>query len=168
MIARAVLHVDVNSAAIASNVAASSTAAMHTCQWRTHELCVLFPCYAGGYSKPGFPGVIICEGATDDVGEYVARIRALQWQAMQIRHEEEVRCLDCKTSAAAANGNLTGASSAGDAVSRGCLRGASMPCRGFTQRFSELPETGLSELGQHCKDAGLEHIFQSALKLSGK
>jgi hypothetical protein len=85
---------------------------------------------------------------------------------MQIRHEEEIRCMDCNQAAAAAAAcQLTGS---GDADSRGCRGNASVPCRGFTQRFAELSETGLSELGQYCKDAGLEHIFLSALKLPGK
>jgi hypothetical protein len=119
-------------------------------------------CCAGGYSKPGFPGVIICEGAEDDVREYVARIRALQWQAMQVRHEEAVRCLSCKQFVGAdANDGLTDAG-----VVSVCASG--VPVRGFEQRFAELPETGLSELGQYCKDAGLEHLFLSALKLPGK
>jgi hypothetical protein len=83
---------------------------------------------------------------------------------MQIRHEQDVKCLKCKTSAAA-GGSVIGAESAD---SREALSGGSVPSRGFTQRFAELPETGLSELGQYCKDAGLELVFLSALKLPGK
>lgn len=96
--------------------------------------------------------------------EYVARIRALQWQAMQVRYEEAVTCSSCKQAAATANGSLGGA----DATSRTSVVGLGVPQRGFLQRFAELPETGLSELGQYCKDAGLEHLFLCTLKLSGK
>lgn len=41
---------------------------------------------AGG-CKPGFPGVVVVEGAEDDVREFVARVRSMPWQAMQVgRH----------------------------------------------------------------------------------
>lgn len=132
-------------------------------------------CCAGGYSKPGFPGVIVCEGAEDDVREYVARIRALQWQAMQVRHEEAVLCLSCKQAAAAdaadaadAAENATAQSGAAVDSRRAGACGRTASLSGFVQRFAELPETGLSELGQLCKDVGLEHLFLSALKLPGK
>lgn len=45
----------------------------------------------GGFSKPGFPGVIIAEGAADDVDEYIGRLRALRWQAMSVREQELVQ-----------------------------------------------------------------------------
>lgn len=38
---------------------------------------------AGG-CKPGFPGVVVVEGAEDDAREFVARVRSLPWQAMQV------------------------------------------------------------------------------------
>mmetsp|Transcript_511 Transcript_511/g.1524 ORF Transcript_511/g.1524 Transcript_511/m.1524 type:complete len:411 (+) Transcript_511:246-1478(+) len=45
--------------------------------------------HLGGYSKPGFPGVIVCEGLHSDVQEYLSRLRALKWQAMAVRGMEE-------------------------------------------------------------------------------
>ena len=42
----------------------------------------------GGYSKPGFPGIIICEGLEEDVQEYTARLRSLKWSAMAVRADE--------------------------------------------------------------------------------
>jgi hypothetical protein len=110
------------------------------------------------------------------VREYVARIRALQWQAMQVRTEEIVPCLSCKqclqaTAADTLQHAATGGTCDGDLTGAGADATASntgVPDRGFKLRFAELPETGLSELGQYCKEAGVEHLFLSALKLSGK
>ena len=42
----------------------------------------------GGYSKPGFPGIIVCEGLEEDVTEYTARLRSLKWSAMAVRADE--------------------------------------------------------------------------------
>jgi hypothetical protein len=36
----------------------------------------------------------------------------------------------------------------------------------FRGQFSELPESGLSELGAACRAAGLEGLFLAALKIS--
>jgi len=41
-----------------------------------------------GYSRPGYPGAILIEGEEDDVDEFVARIKELRWQALQVRGEE--------------------------------------------------------------------------------
>ncbi len=40
-----------------------------------------------GLSKPGYPGVIVVEGAEDQVDEFVHRIKQLQWKALQVRSE---------------------------------------------------------------------------------
>mmetsp|Transcript_5662 Transcript_5662/g.15859 ORF Transcript_5662/g.15859 Transcript_5662/m.15859 type:complete len:85 (-) Transcript_5662:698-952(-) len=45
----------------------------HIVEW-AHELRL------GGFSKPGFPGVVIVEGAEEDAAEYVARLKQLRWQ----------------------------------------------------------------------------------------
>ncbi|KAL6750204.1 hypothetical protein V8C86DRAFT_878697 [Haematococcus lacustris] len=42
----------------------------------------------GGACKPGFPGVILVEGFEQDVEEFTAGIRAMRWQAMQVRGRE--------------------------------------------------------------------------------
>jgi hypothetical protein len=38
--------------------------------------------------------------------------------------------------------------------------------RAFTGKFTELPESGLSQLGLECKAAGMEDLFLAALKLT--
>jgi hypothetical protein len=52
----------------------------------------------GGFSKPGFPGVVAVEGEADAVQDYLAQVRELRWQAMEVRWEAEraeddARCL---------------------------------------------------------------------------
>ncbi|RHZ86230.1 hypothetical protein Glove_53g10 [Diversispora epigaea] len=51
------------------------------CQW-AEELEIW------GYSKPGYPGIIIAEGLYDNVQEYVSRLKNLRWQAITVRSEE--------------------------------------------------------------------------------
>lgn len=98
-----------------------------------------------GFSKPGAPGVVLIEGRAGDVREHIARVRSLQWQAMQVRAEELVPCAACarqpSTAAAAAAGRRLAP-------------------------IVELDEVGgLSVMGQACKVAGLEHLLRAALKL---
>lgn len=109
--------------------------------------------HCGGFSKPGFPGVVVVEGLVGDVREYLARVRALQWQAMQVRAERLVECTACKASTSSS-------------AQEGGAKAQQQPCRAFLpQQFAELPESGMSELGQACKAAGLEDLFLAALKL---
>lgn len=51
----------------------------------SRELCL------GGYSRPGYPGAIFVEGEIANVDEFVRRMKALKWQALQVRAEEVVR-----------------------------------------------------------------------------
>lgn len=43
-----------------------------------------------GFAKVGYPGVIYCEGIKDQVEEFVAKIRAMQWLALRLRFIEPV------------------------------------------------------------------------------
>mmetsp|Transcript_1878 Transcript_1878/g.4178 ORF Transcript_1878/g.4178 Transcript_1878/m.4178 type:complete len:332 (-) Transcript_1878:343-1338(-) len=106
----------------------------------------------GGYSKPGFPGIIVVEGPRADVEEYVGRIRSLSWQAMQVRGEEVE---EGSLGAADAETREPGAGRQG-------FRG-----RRFVGSFQELPEEGgMSALGQICREVGLEDLFLTGLKIS--
>ena len=42
----------------------------------------------GGFSKPGFPGVVVVSGQEDACAHYVEALRELRWQAMDVRWEE--------------------------------------------------------------------------------
>jgi len=41
-----------------------------------------------GFSRPGYPGAVFVEGLEGDVDEFVKRMKALRWQALQVRAEE--------------------------------------------------------------------------------
>ncbi|GMH36126.1 hypothetical protein BSKO_03994 [Bryopsis sp. KO-2023] len=111
----------------------STTKRRHIMEW-SRELGLR------GYSKPGYPGVIVCEGYEENVADYVNRLRALRWAAMAVRAEERVEIED--------GGDLEG-------------------CWNFKQPgFFELGEGGMSELANRCRDAGLEDVFLTALKIS--
>ncbi|PSK33518.1 hypothetical protein B9Z65_7405 [Elsinoe australis] len=44
--------------------------------------------HLSGFSRPGYPGAIVVEGDKDNVDEFETRIKALRWQALQVRGEE--------------------------------------------------------------------------------
>lgn len=90
----------------------------------------------GGFSKPGYPGIIVIEGRAEDCEAYVSRLKRLTWKAMSVRVAEE-----------------------DDAVvsERGGLR--RLPAA-----FEELPENGLGIMGEALREAGLEHMLEAALK----
>jgi hypothetical protein len=80
-------------------------------------------------------------GEEADVLEYVRRIRGLRWQAMAVRYEE---------------GDLCQPEQALDSLRL-------FKCKHITELS---PEGGLSELGKFCKQAGLQHMFLAALKIT--
>lgn len=43
----------------------------------------------GGYSKIGYPGVLVLEGERAAVEEYVVLLRSLRWKAMAVRGEQQ-------------------------------------------------------------------------------
>ena len=43
-----------------------------------------------GFAKVGYPGVIYCEGAQEQVEQFVANIKAMQWLALRVRFVEPV------------------------------------------------------------------------------
>lgn len=74
------------------------------------------------------------------MAEYVSRLKALRWQAMEVRCEETEAC-----------------SSLDDLHRK----------RRFEAiKVQELsPDGGMSELGKLCEASGMQHIFLTALKL---
>ncbi|CAM6084833.1 unnamed protein product [Calypogeia fissa] len=94
----------------------------------------------GGYCKPGFPGVLIFEGEGEHVTDFLKRIKRLRWQHLQVRGEDEEQ-------------GRSGAQSV-DSLRR------------FPMGIEELPESGMSELAEKCREANLEQLFLTALKIS--
>ncbi|PKC07103.1 DUF1115-domain-containing protein [Rhizophagus irregularis] len=108
------------------------------CQW-AEELGLW------GFSKPGYPGIIIVEGLNDRVHEYISRLKSLRWQAITVR-SEQTEPLDLKEQ------------HYGERVK---LRlGRSNP--GVTEL-----ET-MSEISSKMKKADLEEMFMSAMKINKK
>lgn len=103
----------------------------HMAEW-SHEL------HVGGFAKIGYPGVVMLEGAAEDVDEYIVRLRAQHWKAMAVRGEREARFSDM---------------SALDAA------------RHFDKRLRELSDKELGVLAVRCREAGLEDLFLTALKI---
>ena len=50
-------------------------------QW-AHELSL------SGFAKVGYPGVIYCDGAQEDVEDFVGRVKSMQWLALRLRFIE--------------------------------------------------------------------------------
>ncbi|KAL3130259.1 hypothetical protein ABBQ38_008092 [Trebouxia sp. C0009 RCD-2024] len=94
----------------------------------------------GGYSKPGYPGVIICEGAEEDAAEFVHRLRELRWKAMAVRGEEQIPLQEGQKLDSAR--------------------------RFSSHQITELDEGGMSELASICKTAELEQLFLTAMKIT--
>lgn len=95
----------------------------------------------GGYVKIGWPGVIIVEGSEDSCQAFVDEIKTWRWQHLSIRVEEQKQ-LDSKDSIESS--------------------------RQLPQTFFELGEDDMSVLARYCREAGLEHMFLSCLKIDGK
>lgn len=93
----------------------------------------------GGFAKVGYPGVIVAEGLQPDVEDFVARLRSQQWKAMAVRGEHTVRC----PTQAEAEGKRHFAAG----------------------KVGELADGQLGVLGEHCRAAGLEGLFLTALKI---
>jgi Protein of unknown function (DUF1115)/RWD domain len=90
----------------------------------------------GGFWKEGFPGIIIIEGDSEDVQEYVRRLQRLRWQHMVVRGEKTKEIPEHST------------------------------VDGMRQLPKKLEEVGdMSELGQRCRLHGVHDLFMTAMKV---
>lgn len=92
----------------------------------------------GGYVKVGRPGVLIFEGESENVHEYMKRIRKLKWQAMELRGVEQEK------------------PTLGQDLDE---------LRRFPIGVKQLPDEALNELRIRCCEENLEHLFLLALKV---
>eukprot|EP00927_Polykrikos_kofoidii_P066710 TRINITY_DN62268_c0_g1_i1.p1 TRINITY_DN62268_c0_g1~~TRINITY_DN62268_c0_g1_i1.p1 ORF type:complete len:328 (-),score=64.76 TRINITY_DN62268_c0_g1_i1:47-1030(-) len=92
----------------------------------------------GGYSKIGWPGVIIVEGEETAVQAYVDALSRLRWKHFVVRGESIVE------------------GSHGECVD---------DLRQLPKQFEELGVDAMSALAQRCREFGLEDLFLAALKL---
>eukprot|EP00918_Siedleckia_nematoides_P088441 GHVU01194423.1.p2 GENE.GHVU01194423.1~~GHVU01194423.1.p2 ORF type:complete len:241 (+),score=35.47 GHVU01194423.1:473-1195(+) len=94
--------------------------------------------HLGGYSKIGYPGLIVVEGPEAGCQEYVSRLQRLQWKHFVVRGEEVVQ------------------------VAPGCSLDAT---RLLPLRFEELGSQDMSLLASSCRDRGLETLFLTSMKI---
>ncbi|GIL78598.1 hypothetical protein Vretimale_6208, partial [Volvox reticuliferus] len=134
----------------------------------------------GGACKPGYPGVVVVEGHSDDVREFLQRMRSLSWQAMQVRGQDMLPLTTTTISGNNDNGTTSKAihtnnSTVSSSSSSGDSRLATAAQRVAALRrlpnphdvpFVELGEEGgMSALAAMCRAGGLHHVFMTALKL---
>lgn len=94
-----------------------------------------------GFSKIGWPGVVIVEGTEQDVQEYVRRLQHLRWKQMVVRGEQTER-------------------GEGRSVEQ---------MRKLPRGFREFPEkSGMAALAAACRDAGVEQLFLTTMKIYGR
>eukprot|EP00914_Ancora_sagittata_P022455 GHVO01044645.1.p1 GENE.GHVO01044645.1~~GHVO01044645.1.p1 ORF type:complete len:133 (+),score=13.60 GHVO01044645.1:37-435(+) len=89
-----------------------------------------------GFSKIGYPGVIVVEGSEDCCQEYVSRLQRLRWKHFVCRGEEVIEVPKGKTLE--------------DLV---CL----------PPQFLETTDMGFA--GRYCTDAGLGDLFRTCMKI---
>jgi hypothetical protein len=79
-----------------SNTTSKSDGSKTVIIWLHHLLALtkrklaLSPTTLSGITKPGYPGVMIFSGPASAVTEHVNTLKAENWQAFQVRFEEEV------------------------------------------------------------------------------
>lgn len=91
----------------------------------------------GGFSKKGWPGVVVVEGEEGQVAAYVRLLQTLRWKEIRVRGEERVVCGE------------------GEEVD---------DLRRLHLGFEELEERELSVLARHMREAGLEELFGTLMK----
>lgn len=89
----------------------------------------------GGFSKIGWPGIVIVEGAESDCQEYVRRLQHLRWRQMVVRGEQ------------------TQQGETMDAM------------RTMPKGFQEFPTNGMSSLAAACGAAGVTELFLTTMKI---
>lgn len=92
-----------------------------------------------GFSKPGLPGVVAAEGEPCELTAFVSALRAMRWQAMDVRYEGAVP-------PAAASGKDGGSAS------------GRLP-----SPFVELAESAMGEAATLCAAAGMLDEFKGSI-----
>lgn len=92
----------------------------------------------GGFSKIGWPGVIIVEGDELDCQEYVQRLQRLRWKHLVVRGEEQTEI---------------GEGSSLDGM------------RQLPWGFEEFGSDAMSVLAQRCRECGVEELFLTCMKI---
>lgn len=92
----------------------------------------------GGYSKIGWPGIIIIEGEEGDCAGFTDDMRSMRWQYLTVRGEQQVDVPE------------------GEDLDS---------YRAFSLKFEEMGRDDMSVLAQRCRDVGLESLFRTCMKV---
>ena len=93
----------------------------------------------GGYSKIGWPGVILIEGDESNCRLFVEEIKRWNWQRLQVRGEEQKNIPEGE-----------------DLKSH----------RQLPLQFEEIGEDGMSLLAGKCRESGLERLYLQCMKIN--
>jgi Protein of unknown function (DUF1115). len=97
----------------------------------------------GGYTKIGWPGIIIVEGEESDCNRFIDEIKGMRWQYLVVRGEEFEHI---------ANGGIHDLDK----------------MRRFPIKMEELAEDQISYLANVCREVGLETLFKSFMNIKDK
>jgi len=92
----------------------------------------------GGYSKIGWPGVILIEGEESNCQLFIDEIKRWRWQMIQVRGEEQ----------------------------RVIPKGEVDSHRQLPLQFEEIGEDGMSILSGKCRESGLERLYLQCMKIN--
>ncbi|CRG93914.1 conserved Plasmodium protein, unknown function [Plasmodium gallinaceum] len=92
----------------------------------------------GGYSKIGYPGIIICEGPKEEVDFYINSLNKLRWKHFDCRGMEDIKLNEYE--------DLDEA-------------------RVLPKSMYELDSKGMSTLSNICTECGLRDLFLTSMKI---
>ncbi|CDU19024.1 RWD domain-containing protein, putative [Plasmodium yoelii] len=94
----------------------------------------------GGYSKIGYPGIIICEGPKEEVDFYVNSLNKLRWKHFDCRGMEDIVLNEYE--------HLD-------------------DMRVLPKNMNELDQKSMSTLSNICSECGLRDLFLTSMKIYG-
>ncbi|GFH57426.1 hypothetical protein CTEN210_13902 [Chaetoceros tenuissimus] len=97
----------------------------------------------GGYAKIGWPGIIIIEGEESNCDKFYDTIRPMKWQHLVLRGEERVPIENHDINALNAK-------------------------RCFPIKMVELAEDQMSHLAEICREANIEALFKTSMRMYEK
>jgi len=121
----------------------------------------------GGYFKIGWPGIIVIEGREEHCNAFCDEIRSMRWQYLVVRGEERETV------------PIGGGSGGDDDNDNGNNRNDNVntnadselqilrlnKLRRFPLQMTELGEDQMSHLSEICRQAGLEDLFLTSMKI---
>ena len=108
----------------------------------------------GGFSKPGYPGIVVVEGDKLDVMEWVNRVQRLRWKHMVVRGEQIESLFEASTDNDHAQPYI-----------------AEAEARQLIDIHRKLPPLFLGELadtseaGRVCESCGIHDLYLTAMKI---